>query len=54
MFFWSKPAFRHIGGSQFGLGLLDDVVRLLSLGGHALVCELGDLQRLIQAVEREN
>lgn len=48
-----SPAFRHMGGSQFGLGLLDDVITLLSLGGSALVCGLCDLQRLIQAAERD-
>lgn len=48
-----SPAFRHVGGLQFGLGLLDDVVCLLSLGGTALVCLLCDFQRMIQAAEKE-
>ncbi|RVW91688.1 Zinc finger HIT domain-containing protein 2 [Vitis vinifera] len=48
-----SPAYRHLGGLQFGLGLLDDVITLLSLGSPALVCSLCDLQRLIQAGERE-
>ncbi|XP_058203687.1 uncharacterized protein LOC131317965 [Rhododendron vialii] len=48
-----SPAFRHMGGLQFGLGLLDDVIALLSLGGAALVCLLCDLQRLVQAAEGE-
>ncbi|CAK9169340.1 unnamed protein product [Ilex paraguariensis] len=48
-----SPAFRHMGGLQFGLGLMDDVISLLSLGGAALVCMLCDLQRLIQTAERE-
>ncbi|GLU17563.1 hypothetical protein SLE2022_339240 [Rubroshorea leprosula] len=48
-----SPAFRHMGGLQFGLALIDDVVSLLSLGGSALICMLSDLQRLIQAGERE-
>ncbi|XP_059662173.1 uncharacterized protein LOC132308171 isoform X2 [Cornus florida] len=48
-----SPDYRHMGGLQFGLGLLDDVVSLLYLGGCALVCLLCDLQRLIQAAERE-
>ncbi|KAH7839199.1 hypothetical protein Vadar_001005 [Vaccinium darrowii] len=48
-----SPAFRHTGGLQFGLGLLDDVMALLSLGGPALVCSLCDLRRLIQAAEGE-
>lgn len=48
-----SPAYRHLGGLQFGLGLLDDVIALLSLGSPALVCSLCDLQRLMQAGERE-
>ncbi|KAK2978662.1 hypothetical protein RJ640_019119 [Escallonia rubra] len=48
-----SPAFKHMGGLRFGLGLMDDVISLLSLGGAALVCLLCDLQRLIQAAERE-
>ncbi|KAK3030644.1 hypothetical protein RJ639_035848 [Escallonia herrerae] len=48
-----SPAFKHMGGLRFGLGLMDDVMSLLSLGGAALVCQLCDLQRLIQAAERE-
>ncbi|XP_074379776.1 uncharacterized protein LOC141720958 [Apium graveolens] len=48
-----SPALRHMGGLQFGLGLLDDVVCLLSLGGTALVCLLCDLQRMIQTAEKE-
>lgn len=48
-----SPAFRHTGGLQFGLGLLDDVIALLSLGGAALVCLLCDLRRLVQAAEGE-
>ena len=48
-----SPAYRHLGGLQFGLRLLDDVISLLSLGRPALVCALCDLQRLIQAGERE-
>ncbi|KAK9274796.1 hypothetical protein L1049_022048 [Liquidambar formosana] len=42
-----------MGGLQFGLGLLDDAISLLYLGRSALVCSLCDLQRLIQAGERE-
>ncbi|XP_059655926.1 uncharacterized protein LOC132302935 [Cornus florida] len=48
-----SPDFKHMGGLQFGLALLDDVISLLYLGGSALVCLLCDLQRLIQAAERE-
>ncbi|KAL2551043.1 HIT-type Zinc finger family protein [Forsythia ovata] len=49
----SSPAYRHMGGLQFGLGLLDDVISLLYLGGAALVCLLCDTQRLIQAAEKD-
>ncbi|XP_021283609.1 zinc finger HIT domain-containing protein 2 isoform X2 [Herrania umbratica] len=48
-----SPAYRHIGGLQFGLVLVDDVATLLSLGGPALICMLFDLQRMIQAGEEE-
>ncbi|WOG91642.1 hypothetical protein DCAR_0310892 [Daucus carota subsp. sativus] len=48
-----SPVLRHVGGLQFGLGLLDDVVCLLSIGGTALVCLLCDFQRMIQAAEKE-
>ncbi|KAL6974303.1 hypothetical protein U1Q18_028484 [Sarracenia purpurea var. burkii] len=48
-----SPAFRHIGGLQFGLVVLDDVSSLLLLGGTVLVCLLCDLQRLIQTAEGE-
>lgn len=48
-----SPAFRHTGGSRFGLGLLDDVVSLLSLGGDGLVCGLCDLYRMIKGGMRE-
>ncbi|PWA95769.1 HIT-type Zinc finger family protein [Artemisia annua] len=48
-----SPAFRHMGGSQFGLGILDDVVSLLSLGGDGLVCGLCDLHRMLKAGMKE-
>lgn len=48
-----SPAYRHVGGLQLGLSLIDDVAILLSLGDPALVCLLCDLQRLIQAGERD-
>ncbi|GJV73846.1 zinc finger HIT domain-containing protein 2 isoform X1 [Tanacetum coccineum] len=48
-----SPAFQHMGGSQFGLGILDDVVSLLSLGGDGLVCGLCDLHRMIKAGMKE-
>lgn len=46
-------SYKDMGGLQFGLIVIDDVISLLSLGGFALVCALCDLQRLIQAGERE-
>nr|XP_043629454.1 zinc finger HIT domain-containing protein 2 [Erigeron canadensis] len=48
-----SPAFRHMGGSQFGLGVLDDVTSLLSLGGDALVCGICDLHRMMSVALRE-
>lgn len=48
-----SPGFRHMGGLQFGLGLMDDIVSLLNLGSAAIICLLSDLRRLIQAGERE-
>ncbi|EPS59102.1 hypothetical protein M569_15706, partial [Genlisea aurea] len=48
-----SPTYRHIGGLQFGLALVGDVVHILYLGGPSLICLLCDLCRLIQAAERE-
>lgn len=48
-----SPAYKHMGGFQFGLGLIDDLMTLLSHGGSALICSLCDLQRLIQAGGRD-
>ncbi|KAM5571268.1 hypothetical protein ABKV19_011730 [Rosa sericea] len=48
-----SPAFRQMGGLQFGLGLIDDVITLLTLGTPALLCLLCDLQRMVQAGETE-
>ncbi|XP_065858504.1 uncharacterized protein [Euphorbia lathyris] len=48
-----SPDYRHMGSLQFRLGLIDDVISLLSLGNSALVCALCDMQRLIEAGERE-
>ncbi|KAF8379758.1 hypothetical protein HHK36_029207 [Tetracentron sinense] len=48
-----SPSYKHAGGLRFGMCILDDIVSLLRLGGAALVCLLCDLQRLIQAGERE-
>ncbi|XP_056174511.1 uncharacterized protein LOC115664692 isoform X3 [Syzygium oleosum] len=48
-----SPAYRHVGGLKFGIALIDDVVSVLSLGTPALICLLSDLQRLVQAGERE-
>ncbi|QCE15421.1 zinc finger HIT domain-containing protein 2 isoform X1 [Vigna unguiculata] len=47
------PAYRHVGGLQFGLSVIDDVISLLSLGTSALVCALCDMHRLIQEGEKE-
>lgn len=46
-----SPAFRHMGGFQFAMGLVDDVLHILDLGGVALllVCLLSNMRRLIQA-----
>ncbi|KAL2903088.1 Zinc finger HIT domain-containing protein 2 [Bienertia sinuspersici] len=48
-----SPAFVHMGGSQFGFGVLDDVVSLISLGRPALICALCDLQRIVETGERD-
>lgn len=48
-----SPGFRHMGGLQFGLGLMDDIISLLNLGSAAIICSLCDLRRLIQTGERE-
>lgn len=48
-----SPAYRHMGGLQFGLNLIDDMISLLQLGSSALVCALSDMRRLIQAGEKE-
>lgn len=48
-----SPAYRHMGGLQFGLGVIDDVIGLLSLGTPAMVCALCDMHRLIQEGEKE-
>uniref|UniRef100_A0A0E0M9U6 HIT-type domain-containing protein n=1 Tax=Oryza punctata TaxID=4537 RepID=A0A0E0M9U6_ORYPU len=47
-----SPAYRHTGGFRFAIGLVDDVISLLSLGGNALVCALCDFRRLIHTGER--
>ncbi|KAJ6835428.1 zinc finger HIT domain-containing protein 2 [Iris pallida] len=46
-----SPMYRHTGGFPFGIGIIDDVNSLLSLGGNALICLLSDLRMLIQAGE---
>ncbi|KAK3156939.1 hypothetical protein QOZ80_2AG0114080 [Eleusine coracana subsp. coracana] len=46
-----SPAYRHTGGFRFAIGLVDDIITLLSLGHNALVCALCDFRRLIQAGE---
>ena len=48
-----SPTYRHMGGLQFVLGFIDDVISLLSLGTSALVCSLSDLHSLIQVGESE-
>lgn len=48
-----SPAFRHMGGLRFGLGVIDDVISLLALGSSALVCALCDMYRLIQEGGKE-
>lgn len=48
-----SPAYRNMGGLQFGVGLIDDVASVLTLGSPALLCLLCDLRRLVQAGERE-
>lgn len=48
-----SSAYRHMGGFQLGLRIIDDVIHLLYLGGDALVCLLCDLHKLIQSGERE-
>ncbi|KAL9259798.1 Zinc finger HIT domain-containing protein [Drosera capensis] len=47
-----SPAFRDIGGLQFGFAILDDVTSLLLLNGSAIICGLCDLQRLIQTAAK--
>lgn len=42
-----------MGGLQFGFGLIDDVISLLSLGTSALVCSLSDLHSLVRVREGE-
>lgn len=48
-----SPAYRHMGGLQFGLGVIDDVINLLALGSPAMVCALCDMGRLIQEGGKE-
>ncbi|KAM3321507.1 zinc finger HIT domain-containing protein 2 [Capsicum chacoense] len=48
-----SPTFRHMGGLQFALGLINDTIALLHLGGPALVCLLCDLRKLIQLAEKD-
>jgi len=44
-----SPAYRHTGGFRFAIGLLDDIISILSLGHNVLVCALSDFHRLIEA-----
>ncbi|KAL6642814.1 hypothetical protein ACP70R_020995 [Stipagrostis hirtigluma subsp. patula] len=47
-----SAAYRHTGGFRFAIGLVDDIITILSLGHNALVCALCDFRRLIQDGER--
>lgn len=47
-----SPLYKHAGGFRFGIGLVDDVVSVLSLGGNAIVCLLCDVQRMMNAGEK--
>ncbi|CAN1177971.1 Zinc finger HIT domain-containing protein 2 [Linum perenne] len=48
-----SPVYRHMGGSRFGLSVIDDVTTMLSLGRGALISMLADVQRLVQAAGKE-
>ncbi|XP_009793280.1 uncharacterized protein [Nicotiana sylvestris] len=48
-----SPAFRHMGGLQFALGLINDTIALFHLEGPAVVCLLCDLRRLVQHAEKD-
>ncbi|XP_004245472.1 uncharacterized protein [Solanum lycopersicum] len=48
-----SSAFRHTGGLQFALGLINDTITLLHLDTPAVVCLLCDLRRLIQHAEKD-
>jgi hypothetical protein len=43
-----SPAYRHTGGFRFAIGLVDDVITILSLGQNALICALCDFHRLVE------
>lgn len=47
------PAFGHMGGARFGVGVLDDVASLLELGRDGLVCGVCDLHRMIKSGMKE-
>ncbi|CAN6324800.1 unnamed protein product [Urochloa humidicola] len=44
-----SPAYRHTGGFRLAIGLVDDIITILSLGHNALVCALSNFHRLIEA-----
>lgn len=48
-----SPSYKHMGGSNFGLSIMEDITNLLHLGTGALICLLCDLQKLIQSAEKE-
>ncbi|ONL99289.1 Zinc finger HIT domain-containing protein 2 [Zea mays] len=43
-----SPAYRHTGGFRFAIGLVDDIIAILSLGQNALICALCDFHRLVE------
>ncbi|CAN1254136.1 hypothetical protein LINPERPRIM_LOCUS8549 [Linum perenne] len=48
-----SPEYMHMGGSRFGLSVIDDVTTMLSLGRGALISMFDDVQRLVQAAGKE-
>lgn len=47
-----SPAYRHTGGFRLAIGLVEDIITILSLGHNALVCALSDFHQLIEAGKR--
>lgn len=48
-----SPCYRHVGGLQFAMALIDDVISIISLGCTGLIISFCDLQRLLKAGEKE-